>query len=105
MVVASSTITKTMIKLRNCCSIQNGYPFRSDFYNKQLGIPLIRVRSLKEYYCDIYYNGPFDESYLVKNGDILIGMDGDFQPCYWQGGKALLNQRVCRLINFADSVD
>ena len=24
-------------------------------------------------------------------------MDGEFNCCIWQGGKALLNQRVCRL--------
>ncbi|HNH59241.1 MAG TPA: restriction endonuclease subunit S, partial [Cyclobacteriaceae bacterium] len=32
------------------------------------------------------------------NGDILIGMDGDFNISKWQGGKALLNQRVCKIL-------
>lgn len=105
MLFVDSSATLTRMRLGNCCSVQNGYPFKSEFYDKQFGIPLIRVRSLKEQNCDIYYNGPFDESYLVNNGDILIGMDGDFQPCCWQGGRALLNQRVCRLTNFLDTVE
>lgn len=91
--------------LGECCSVQNGFPFKSEFYSECSGIPLIRVRSLKAQSCDIYYNGPFDQAYLVNNGDILIGMDGDFQPCLWQGGKALLNQRVCRLVNFIETVN
>jgi type I restriction enzyme, S subunit len=37
---------------------------------------------------------------LVQNGDLLIGMDGDFQITRWKHGEALLNQRVCRLQNF-----
>lgn len=31
------------------------------------------------------------------NGDILVGMDGDFNVAWWKGGYALLNQRVCCL--------
>jgi hypothetical protein len=29
---------------------------------------------------------------------MLIGMDGEFNIAHWKGGKAYLNQRVCRLI-------
>ena len=36
----------------------------------------------------------FDSSYLIKNNDILIAMDGNFKISIWNGGKALLNQRV-----------
>jgi type I restriction enzyme S subunit len=104
-IVVNPASSRATTRLADVCSVQNGYPFESAFYSKRDGIPLIRVRSLKTQTCDIYYNGPFDKSYLVNNGDVLIGMDGDFQPCYWQGGKALLNQRVSRLINFIDTVN
>ncbi|MFH0982201.1 MAG: restriction endonuclease subunit S [Planctomycetota bacterium] len=33
----------------------------------------------------------------MGNGDILVGMDGDFNVAWWNGGNALLNQRVCCL--------
>ncbi len=102
--------TKTMpahwrtARLGDYCSIQNGFPFKSSNFDEKRGTPLIRVRSLKTQACDVRYNGDFDESYVINDGDIIIGMDGDFQPCLWMGGKALLNQRVCRLIDFSDYV-
>jgi type I restriction enzyme S subunit len=34
----------------------------------------------------------------VQNGDMLIGMDGEFNIAKWNGGQAYLNQRVCRLV-------
>jgi len=33
----------------------------------------------------------------MDKGDVIIGMDGDFNVCWWSGGKALLNQRLCCL--------
>lgn len=94
-----------LVRLGDHCSLQNGYPFKSDQFNENEGVPLIRVRSLKIHNCDIKIQGNFDEAYIVNNDDILIGMDGDFQPCLWRGGKALLNQRVCRLRNFEFDLD
>jgi type I restriction enzyme S subunit len=32
----------------------------------------------------------------VKNGNILVGMDGDFHMCIWSNGHAYQNQRVAR---------
>lgn len=34
---------------------------------------------------------------MVRNGDLLVGMDGEFNTARWQGGTALLNQRVCKI--------
>ena len=34
---------------------------------------------------------------LITNGEILIGMDGEFNAARWKGGDALLNQRVCKV--------
>ena len=46
-----------------------------------------------------YYQGDFSKEFLVENGDLLVGMDGEFNACVWSGGQALLNQRVCKLIS------
>jgi type I restriction enzyme S subunit len=94
-----------LVRLGELCRVQNGFPFKSGFFNEHRGVPLVRVRSLKTQSCDLRYKGDFDPAFLVKDGDVLIGMDGDFQPCYWKGGAALLNQRVCRLVQFSDQVD
>src|SRR5690606_1237425 len=35
--------------------------------------------------------------YLIKKGDFLVGMDGEFRLAEWSGPDSLLNQRVCKL--------
>ena len=86
--------------------IQNGYAFDSKCFNPTTGLPLIRIRSLKSgTETETYYNGNYDEKYVVHCGDLLIGMDGEFGCYEWKGEPALLNQRVCRLRNFSDDLD
>jgi type I restriction enzyme S subunit len=51
------------------------------------------------------FNGPFDERYVVRPGELLIGMDGEFGCYAWNGGRALLNQRVCRLQDFSSDLE
>lgn len=87
------------------CKIQSGFPFKSILFSVENGFPLIRIRDLKPNKTATYYLGEHEQEFVVKDGDILIGMDGDFQPCLWRGGEALLNQRVCRLMEFKDSVE
>lgn len=87
------------------CAVFSGYAFKSVLFNTDgRGLPLIRIRDVNTGFSDTYYSGEFDERWLVNNGDILIGMDGDFVATRWKHGKALLNQRVCRLQDFAGRV-
>jgi type I restriction enzyme S subunit len=95
-----------MRKLRDVISIQNGYAFSSKNFTVDEGIPLIRIRDLKNgVTTQTNYFGDYDESYLVDSGDLLIGMDGEFRCYEWLGGPALLNQRVCRLQSKSDVFD
>jgi len=67
---------------------------------------LIRIRDLKNGSATVTrYNGAYDERFVVRKGDRLIGMDGEFRCYEWRGGEALLNQRVCRLVDFSDEID
>ena len=93
----SSHESWSRIKLSRVATVLNGYAFNSKFFNFKNGIPIIRIRDVQKGYSETFYNGEYSEDYLVNNGDILIGMDGDFNVGIWQGGRALLNQRVCRL--------
>lgn len=78
--------------------MQVGCPFRSEYFNgRSVGIRIIRNRDLKGEGSPTYYSGEYDRHYLVQTGDVLIGMDGDFSPCIWRHGSAVLNQRVGRL--------
>ncbi|MCP1249915.1 restriction endonuclease subunit S [Gluconobacter oxydans] len=85
-------------KLGTEIKMQVGFPFASRFFNRGgQGTKLVRNRDLHGTPDDTYYAGPFDDDYLITNGDVLVGMDGDFRPCLWAGGRALLNQRVGRI--------
>ena len=86
-------------RLGNFLKFQVGYPFNSKYFNQDnLGIRLIKNRDLKSDEQLFYYTGKYSEEYLVNNGDVLVGMDGEFIPCLWNKGLGLLNQRVGRII-------
>lgn len=92
-------------KLGDLLSVQNGYAFDSKAFGAD-GFPLIRIRDLKEgVTTETKFNAAFDPKYIVNAGDFLIGMDGDFTCHEWKGPPALLNQRVCRLQEFNDSLE
>lgn len=82
-----------------CCSVQPGYPFDSaKFSNSSTdGFPLIRIRDITSGEIQTYYTGKYPPNYIVTAGDLLVGMDGDFNVRWWNNDAALLNQRCCRV--------
>ena len=93
-------------QLGDLLEIQNGYAFKSKQFSTEGEVPLIRIRDLDPGTgTETNYSGEYDPMYIVQSGDMLIGMDGDFQCHIWNGPNALLNQRVCRLENFADELN
>lgn len=85
------------VRLGDVVEIQNGCPFDSKFFNTSSGVPLIRIRDVMAGETETYHDGPFEPEFLVQSGDLLVGMDGDFNCALWMGRQGLLNQRVCRL--------
>lgn len=93
-------------KLGELLGVQNGFAFDSALFSESEGMSLIRIRDLKNGSATVTrYNGAYDERFVVRKGDRLIGMDGEFRCYEWRGGEALLNQRVCRLVDFSDEID
>ena len=84
--------------LQQVCTIQNGYAFDSSKFSDCEGIPLVRIRDVVRGYSETFTTEECGDEYLVQDGDMLIGMDGEFNISHWKGGKAYLNQRVCRII-------
>ncbi|TAK21452.1 MAG: restriction endonuclease subunit S [Chloroflexota bacterium] len=86
-------------RLGSVLRFQVGSPFMSSFFNdKNQGLRLVRNRDLKSDDQTFYYSGAFNHEFLVYDGDVLVGMDGDFLPRIWAKGAALLNQRVGRIV-------
>ena len=79
--------------------IRNGFPFSADNFSPE-GAPehrLIRIRDILGNDSPLYTDESCPVQCIVENGDILIGMDGDFNIASWAEGKAKLNQRVCAI--------
>ncbi|HEU9871926.1 TPA: restriction endonuclease subunit S, partial [Streptococcus pneumoniae] len=77
------------VKLGEVCEILSGYAFKSSQFNdNKIGLPLIRIRDVERGFSDTYFEGTYPEEYLIKNGDLLITMDGSFILKKWEGDLA-----------------
>lgn len=83
-------------KLIDLVDVQYGYAFDGHlFNNKEEGTPIVRIRNIPDGYTNDYTTEEANESYIINDGDILVGMDGIFHINTWSGGKAFLVQRAC----------
>lgn len=85
------------VALREVAQVLNGFPFDSTGFNAEKGMPLARIRDVIVGNTSTRFDGPYDPAYVLGDGDLLVGMDGDFNCGRWRGGPALLNQRVCKI--------
>src|SRR5664280_838288 len=94
------------ISVGSVSTILNGFAFPSSgFWGNDQGVPLVRIRDINSRSTKVNYRGTFDKQYLLDDGDVLIGMDGDFNAVRWAGGRALLNQRVCKITADEERID
>jgi type I restriction enzyme S subunit len=94
------------VKFGTFANITSGYAFSSKQFNEsEQGLPLIRCRDVNTKFAGVYYSGEYAPQYVVEDDDLLLSMDGDFKLLVWKFGKALLNQRVCRLEPDPKTVD
>lgn len=83
--------------LFEAAEVTYGFPFKSKLFTQEpLGKPVIRIRDINSQSSKTFTPEEPDDKYLLKNGDLLVGMDGDFHMDKWAGGVAYLNQRVVR---------
>lgn len=76
-----------------------GAPYKSAKFNDNgEGLPLIRIRDLKDCNPQFYTPEILPQTEYVNMGDIVAGMDAEFVPHIWKGNTGLLNQRVCKLM-------
>ena len=93
------------IQLGDHAEVLSGFPFPSEGFSQEEGVPLIRIRDLLAGELETYFIGPYPDDFVIDDGDILIGMDGDFNIVRWTKGKALLNQRVCKVFTSTAELD
>jgi len=86
------------VKFVDYANVLYGCPFdASKFTDDKSFIPLIRIRDVLSGKAGTYYMGEFSKEYIIKKGDILVGMDGNFNLGIWDDIDGLLCQRVCKL--------
>lgn len=93
------------VPLAQVAEILNGAPFDSAFFSNSEGMPLARIRDVLSGDTSTYYTGSYDDTYVIRHGDLLIGMDGDFNSGFWGARPALLNQRVCKITPIEQQYD
>jgi type I restriction enzyme S subunit len=95
----------TWCRLEQTAYSQAGFAFKSkDFNESNLGLPLIRIRDVGQPFSGTYFSGEYKDEFVVKTGDYLISMDGNFRVAPWESNDALLNQRVSRLIFYSNEL-
>lgn len=82
--------------LFNVATVTFGFPFKSDLFNDAAGLPIIRIRDIPDGESATLTTELAGPTYRVGDGDILVGMDGEFHMGRWSAGDAWLNQRVAR---------
>lgn len=83
-----------------------GAPYKSAKFNDNgEGLPLIRIRDLKDCNPQFYTPEILPQTEYVNMGDIVAGMDAEFVPHIWKGKTGLLNQRVCKLMPQQTSIN
>ena len=83
--------------VKDVATVTYGFPFASKKFNTDgIGTPVIRIRDILDGSINTFTDEEADPKYHIKNGDILVGMDGDFHMCIWSSGHAFQNQRVAK---------
>lgn len=86
-------------KLLDISDVTYGFPFKSKEFSTELNLnysKVIRIRDIIPSVTNTSSPETSADKYIVNDGDILVGMDGEFHIGKWTGGVAYLNQRVAR---------
>lgn len=85
-------------KLVELANVQYGYAFNGSLFNSNgNGTPIIRIRDIPSGVTSDYTTEEASKEYIVDNGDIIVGMDGEFHINSWCGSSAYLVQRTCMI--------
>ncbi len=93
-----------VLPLFDAVSVQYGFPFATDqFTEDETNVPVVRIRDILEGTTSAFSLEDVDEKYHLNEGDVLVGMDGNFHMNFWHDNIAYLNQRCVRLRAHSDS--
>jgi type I restriction enzyme S subunit len=78
--------------------VQYGFPFSTKSFNEDsIGSPVVRIRNILDNSITMHSTEEANKKYLIKKGDLLVGMDGNFHLNFWAKDGCYLNQRCVRI--------
>ena len=87
-----------VLPLFDAVNVQYGFPFATEqFTEEETSVPVVRIRDILEGTTSAYSLENADKKYHLKEGDVLVGMDGNFHMNFWHDNNGYLNQRCVRL--------
>ena len=88
----------------DCTDVLYGYPFSTEmFVEEHIGNPVIRIRNIQDGTSSAFTTEEVDEKYRVEDGDVVLGMDGNFHCSIWHNNESFLNQRCVRFRVFENT--
>lgn len=86
-------------------NVTYGYAFASELFcdDEKLN-PVVRIRDILDNHTTTFTSETCSDKYIIKENEILIGMDGIFHMCMWNGEKAYQNQRVVKLTSKSNEI-
>lgn len=85
------------VGLKRISKVLYGYPLNSSLFNAENGRIVVRIRDVLQARSSTYTTEDVPNEYILHKGDMLIGMDGNFNVNFWNTDGAILNQRVCKI--------
>ena len=82
--------------LPNVCDLQYGFPLSTALFGAE-GAGVIRIRDIADNTVSAKTTEVVGKEYLTRAGDLLVGMDGNFQMNYWTRDNEIVNQRITRI--------
>ena len=83
--------------MKRISKVLYGYPLNSSLFNAENGRIVVRIRDVQQAQSSTYTTEDVPKEYILHKGDMLIGMDGNFNVNFWNTDGAILNQRVCKI--------
>jgi len=95
----AESLSDDLASIYDCCEVVYGAAFASALFNSErIGQPLLRIRDLSTESPAVFTSELHPKAHLIKAGDIVVGMDGEFRAHLWGGAEVWLNQRVCAFV-------
>jgi type I restriction enzyme S subunit len=83
--------------IRHIAAVSGGFTFESEDFLPEGRTPVVKQGDLFQSHFTTFTNRMVPPQFLVRSGDVLVAMSGDFKCVLWARGEAALNQRSASL--------